>query len=169
MFHPKGPSVLNCHACILCGTKGAYVKNEQWIRLSARETDTERESKWLCKHRWLSLASLLVLHKCFEDVLFFPRPPNFSFTATVLQFSNVCLSVLDVLSPALTTTLPKEHLNNMLYSHSSHREYRWGTLTGTFNRMSLLKPSIITMTCMIRDTSLCQHKTCNISSSFSGG
>ena len=29
MFHPKGLSVLNCDACILCGTKGAYVKNEQ--------------------------------------------------------------------------------------------------------------------------------------------
>lgn len=89
MFRPKGPGVLNCHACILCGTKGAYVKNEQWIRVSARATETKRESKSFGKHRWLSLASVLVLHKCFEDVLFFPRPPDFSFSATVLLFCTV--------------------------------------------------------------------------------
>ncbi len=100
MFLPKGLSVLNCHACVLRGTKGAYVKNEQWIRVIARETETKRESKWFCKHRWLSLASVLVLHKCFEDVLFFPRPPNFSFTATVLLFLTVfvCLRLMSRLS-----------------------------------------------------------------------
>lgn len=100
MFHPKGPSVLNCHACILCGTKGAYVKNEQWIRVSTRETETERESKWFCKHRWLSLASLLVLHKCFEDILFFPRSPNFSSAATLLLFRTMfaCLRLMPQLN-----------------------------------------------------------------------
>lgn len=109
MFHPKGPSVLNCHACILCGTKGAYVKNEQWIRVSTRETETERESKWFCKHRWLSLASLLVLHKCFEDILFFPRSPNFSSAATVLLFRTmfVCLRLM----PQLNTINKMQVLN----------------------------------------------------------
>lgn len=43
MFHPEGPpSVLNCHACISCCTKGAYVKNEQRI-LRAYKGDIERK------------------------------------------------------------------------------------------------------------------------------
>lgn len=45
MFLPKGLRVLNCHPCILCGTKGAYVRTEQWIKVSARETETKREKQ----------------------------------------------------------------------------------------------------------------------------
>lgn len=106
MFHPKGPSVLNCHACILCGTKGAYVKNEQWIRVSTRETETERESKWFCKHRWLSLASLLVLHKCFEDILFFPISPRLPLCYCSEQCLHVC-------AWCLSSTLNKMQVLNL--------------------------------------------------------
>lgn len=104
MFTPKGLHVLNCHACISCRTKGAYAKTEEWITVSATQTQTKRESKWLHKHRWLPLALVSVLHKWFENVFFFPRRPNFSLWATLSLFSTVFVCLCWCLVSVLTTT-----------------------------------------------------------------
>lgn len=118
MFTPKGPHALNCHACISCCTKGAYAKTEEWIRLSATQTQTKRESKWLRKHRWLPLALVSVLHKWFENVFFFPRRPNFSLCChfvTVLH--SVCLSML--MSCLCVNHNTTASTNMVSYSHST--------------------------------------------------